>query len=335
MYSLMDNIKKLLIDSLIERGAIRKRYKKDWFTMRCPFCGDSERNPKSQHLNIRISDEDNFMFLNCFRAQCDVSSMMRREHLMVMGITDIRILDFVSNSNNYPSKFKEAMTIENKYKYPHIIDKTTLDYYKMRTKQYLDVDTIDNLRIVTDLGVFFELNKLAPKRNIKPVIDEEKRGSKFIGFVNESGSFMTIRRITEDGDRHIKYELELLPFGIRHKPYTINNKFDIKKEPYIFIQEGIFDTLNAYYTVAKGVPGLYIASGGKQSILGIFKYLSKYYYNVHWVFGKDSDVPLSFFEDMKKHFGYRFKNKMSVIYNENGKDYGVMDETVLMKKIEI
>lgn len=145
---------------------------------------------------------------------------------------------------------------------------------------------------------------------------------------------MNVRSINDDRKKHIKVPIVKFPIYVYHKPYAIDDNFDITQdEVYIVLAEGIFDTINISNYLG-GINALYVQTGSAGGMYGMFKRLSKYYY-VDWMFVRDEDVEISFFKNIKKYNDYRFRNKAYVVYNELSKDFGDFREPVRMHKIKI
>ena len=66
------NPKEKLINILMTRFDARRQGNGVWYTISCPFCGDSP-NPHTRHCNIRISPQDNAMIVHCFQLKCTAS----------------------------------------------------------------------------------------------------------------------------------------------------------------------------------------------------------------------------------------------------------------------
>ena len=62
------DVKKLMIQTLYNMSDYIKQVDGVEYRVRCPYCGDSQKNLNTGHLYIRIDPEDNYpMMYNCFR----------------------------------------------------------------------------------------------------------------------------------------------------------------------------------------------------------------------------------------------------------------------------
>lgn len=329
--------KQKIVDFLIDRYDAKVQNNGIWYKIRCPFCGDSNKHKYSRHLNIRIPYDDNMMVAKCFQPKCDVGGLLNRDHLVKMGMSDTSVLKFITD------KAKVNKSIVNKISSTNLHlalpDKPygeVSDYFKARTNISLKDKSIKRYNVVGDFGWFLERNKnkFKPNRRLKELRDNEKKGFRYIGFLNETGTFMNVRSINDDKRKHIKIPIIKFPIYVYHKPYAIDSGFDVTKdEVYIVLAEGIFDTINISNYLG-GINALYVQTGSAGGMYGMFKRLSKYYY-VDWMFVRDEDVDISFFKNIKKYNDYRFRNKAYVVYNELSKDFGDFREPVRMHKMKI
>ncbi|MFW6026055.1 MAG: hypothetical protein ACOCRX_06910 [Candidatus Woesearchaeota archaeon] len=333
----MIEAKQKLVDFLIDRYDAKIQMNGIWYKIRCPFCGDSNKHKHSRHLNIRVPNEDNMLVAKCFQPKCDVGGLLTRDHLTKMGMSDSSVLRFVTdkakiNKNivNKISSTKLHLALPDK---PY---EEVNKYFKERTNISLNETIIKNYNIVGDFTWFLEknTNKFKYNKRLLSLSKKEREGYRYIGFLNQTGTFMNVRSINDDHRKHIKIPIVEFPIYIYHKPFAINRNFNIvEKEVYIVLAEGIFDTINISNYLG-GINALFVQTGSAGGMYGMFKRLSKFYY-VDWMFIRDQDVEIDFFKNIKKYNDYRFRNKAYVVYNELSKDFGEIKKPIRMKKIKI
>lgn len=333
----MNDPKQYLVDFLIDRYDAKVQTNGIWYKIRCPFCGDSNKHKHSRHLNIRVSDDDNMLVAKCFQPKCDVGGLLTRDHLIKMGISKPDVLRYVTDkakvNKNIVNKISSTKLHLGLPDNPH---KEVKDYFKKRTNMSINETTIMKYNIVGDFKWFLERNKNKFKYNkrLYMLSKKEEEGYRYIGFLNETGTFMNIRSINDDTQKHIKVPIVKFPIYVYHKPFAINKDFNVvKKEVYIVLAEGIFDTINISNYLGN-INALFVQTGSAGGMYGMFKRLSKYYY-VDWMFIRDQDVSIDFFKKIKKYNDYRFREKAYVIYNELSKDFGELRKPIRMKKIKI
>ena len=307
-----------------------------WYKMQCPFCGDSP-NPYSTHFNLRISSEDNLMVKKCFQPGCDSSGLLDRDDLIQMGMADTEVLKYVSDKVvENREMVKKISTTELNLTIPEKKNKSVVDYFEKRTNKEMDRDIQKKYRIVSDIFSFCCLNKerIEINNELRKVAKREKyKGLNYIGFLNEPGTYLHIRSVDNKDLSHRKIPLVNFPIYIEHKPYYIKDNFNIKNKMYMCLGEGVFDVLNAYHYF--NYDGVYIQTGGASGFFRIFKYYSKLYYNVKWVFLKDQDVDIDMFKKLKYIYSYRFKEDALVIYNKKAKDIGDFRDPIDIEIITI
>lgn len=328
--------KKEIINHLKTQHNVKIQSNKEWYTLRCPFCGDSDKHKESKHLNIRISKKDDIMAIKCFQPKCDIGGLLKRDHLIKLGVSDLEILNYVSSKEKENKKIINKISVTKlNLKIPLNIKKENKEYFEKRTGLNITEEMIQKYRIIGDIENFINMNKdkIDYNKMLWKLMYNEREGIRYIGFLNDSGTFLNFRSVN-DKIKHIKIPIIHLPIYVDHKPYSIKRNFNIKKRPYIVIAEGVFDIINIY-NYLNNYDGLFLMAGSVGGIWNIFNKISKYYYDVIWVFIRDEGVNIDFFKKIKKYNDYKFKHDAIVIYNEASKDFGEIMKPIKMKKIKI
>ena len=86
----MTEFKQALKSHCINNLKGKKQRTTDWITLSCPFCGDSASN--NNHFNIRISDEDDIIYMICYQPDCDVDRFPKAEDFVAMGFSDLKLI---------------------------------------------------------------------------------------------------------------------------------------------------------------------------------------------------------------------------------------------------
>ena len=338
----MSSINRLLHEELTKKFGNLAR-SNGWWGIPCPFCG-GHTNSKNMFVRIPNNDTDNVFMMKCFKAGCGFTDIVRPQHLMRLGIDNKELLKLI-DANQY--KNDRIIMEESNKEYSFIMPKEYInkdmdDYILSRTGKSIN-DTYglaDKLGIITDIQKFLDINRdvlIDPDYRLKTIY---KYPDKCICFINSSGTRLYVRYMDEKlygGKKHDKIPLIHLPDYSTHKPYSIYqsiNKDDIAGF-YVFIGEGIFDIINASIHYSGGVKAYFEATGSASAIRNRFLHLSKYLYDVKWVFMKDSDVSINFFKRLKKEYDYRFKYNPYVIYSDNTKDLGNLAENPKPKREQI
>lgn len=334
------NPKQKLIDILMNRFDARRQGNGVWYTISCPFCGDSP-NPHTRHCNIRVSPHDNAMIVHCFQLKCTASGILTRKHLVDMGIYDLDISEFVSKNKSDT----EAMIHEEVNKELHLdinTDKNikVQEYFLRRTNKNLDDNMRNKYRVVEDIKSFIELNKDSiSKESIKRLTEYVKEYN-YIGFLNPTGTNILLRNIEDNVDknkRHIKVsflETSNVARFITHKPYTVekDNKYE-DDNTYICIAEGVFDIINTMEYIMPECSGIWCASPvSGQS--GLIRDLTKYYPDKHFVYVADYDVDDRKIKSFIEPIRYRVKD-VAVVRNKLSKDVGDMSKPMELYKYNL
>lgn len=339
----MNNINRLLHEELTKVFGKLSR-SNGWWGIPCPFCSHGKTNSRNMFIRIPNNDTDNVFVMKCFKAGCGFTDIVRPQHLMRIGVTNKELLKLI-DSNQY--KNDRIIMEESNKEYSFIIPKEYLsidsnNYILDRTgKSFNDTYGLsDKMSIVTDVKKFLEINRdrlINPDYRLKVLY---KYPDKCVCFINSTGTRLYVRYIDEElygGKKHDKIPLIHLPDYSLHKPYSIYQTVDKNDIHgfYVFIGEGIFDIINASIHYSGGVKAYLEATGSGSAIRNRYLHLSKYLYDVKWVFMKDADVDISFFKKIKKDYDYRFKYNPFVIYSDNTKDLGNISENPYPKREQI
>lgn len=310
-----------------------------WVQVSCPFCGDSP-NPKTKHLNIRLTG-DNLFVIKCFQPKCDVGGFLNKKRLHRLGITDTKIISEVQKLYNrnkgmvhtYTSELMEGRTSSIQLNYD--VPKVVKDYFKKRTNMILDVEYINKYRVVVNFRQFALDNPDIKKSSaLSRIINREKEGKFYIGFLNATHTQLFVRSITDSEIKHVKIPIVEIPEYMRHEDYCINQNMSYIETNNVFIAEGVFDIINTNKHIGGGIHGVYIASATANGIPRILNKYADLLYKANFYFVSDSDVPMRFYKEMIKEKPYRF-NKIAVIYNKAGKDVGDISEPIELERTDL
>lgn len=314
MKEFKEDFKRFLIDSkkahLQENG--------EWFNIRCPFCGDSDRSDKP-HLSIRIPKHDNLFYFQCFQLKCDVHKLPKYTDFISLGYHNTTLLEQYNNETINLEFNKTILDINEGIKYPNNINELCESYIKGRTG--IPKSQFSFYKIVGNVIEFLKINNYLEQERIQRIINQ--RGyteDNCVGFLNKGNSRLNIRKIN-------KKEFFTLDLVVAKKMFEqhsdfeyISQDFDFTKNPVIVISESNFDRVNSISVV--GESGIYITGMSILGTLGAFKRYSKRYHYVRWIIISDTDVSLDFYKyNILNKFGYRIES-LEVWYNTKGKDIG-------------
>lgn len=307
----MEEYKEKLIEHLRERGGKDFTRSGNYYSARCPICGDSEKSSR-HHLFIRISPNDGMMLAKCFQTKCNVGYRLNNRLLYSLGVTDEQIHKAVANNYIHETFNIKFMYNTGNVKIPEPKD-GVLKYFQKRTG--LTKEDMFKFKVIGDIEEFFTANEL-DKRELEKL---NLNSNNCIAFLNNGNTRLAIRKLDKKKFHYIsikKSETHL------HTPIYYENKISegMVSDFDIVVSEGLFDNINSI-ELNGDRPGIYCSSSSASAIYKIFKIFSKKYRDVRWVFYSDSDVPIDFYKKLLKVYGYRIRS-MVVRYNMSYKDIG-------------
>ncbi len=309
-----------------------------WLQTKCPVCDGTS---KKSHLNICLKEGSPIIY-KCFRASCGISGVLNRQMARKIGIYSSNLLEAIDTENLLYHKYNDNVEYykneKSKYKLGVLSDKAK-DYFYKRTGH--DADEYQAFfRICSDLEKFYKDNK--DKLNydkLQYIIKKHKKGS-YIYFFNDTYTLVYYREIGGDNAKG-KYPLIEKKDSLKvHKPCTFRNKGENKLHKKrgsstLFIAEGIFDIINAFFHVSNSFNGYFMASSGFVATKGVIQTFSKYFYKPYVVVFSDSDVDIEY---------YRFKilpsivkriSSLVIIYNRKAHDMGEVEKGFDLERIVI
>ena len=330
---------------------------REWIGMKCPFCGDGRSRSKHKvHFNMLLSTdkETNVIIGNCFLPGCELQKPRRltdKDFSDKFNVKDKEILKWMRLNSNGTLK-KRDMDAEDRvsgYKCERVISRAQLDYINKRSRTRDPYKFFDRYNLITQFKAFAKDNAdilpIPTKMKLENLSDDE-----YIGFLNKTGSQIYIRLMDENKREHIRLPL-VKDFKNSNSPSVYERDFDEyivndEKPMRMFITEGIWNIINMAEAFACEERGIFVSTGSYKSMLPIWEYMSKKYYNVEWVFVLDLDVVemcldeitgvpifanLPMFKYMKDKFGYRFKRPVLIIWNKASSDLGDLSKPIDVK----
>lgn len=345
--------KELLIEELYNLFDVRRSGYE--YIIRCPFCGDSSRNPWKKRLYIRINKDDNYpLKFNCFK--CGRSGILSKEDLIDMGVENPVLLDNINTVNKTSDKedtkgiylSKKSYIRSLSFKVPELVWDNKLNYISNRLKINFTLDDFKDMKVILSLYEFLSLNDIHTSMFSKHTLDMLDRY--YIGFMSSYNSHILFR-LTNDNlntPKWIKYPIVKESTSMKCI-YSVNSSGDVySKDKFIVnIAEGVFDIISVNYNFDfKSSNTMNLAIGGKD-YTNIFIYLISL-----GIVG--SNVIINIFADNDKDFNKTAKNpttiewfsknlsfyknyfnSINIYYNKKNKDFGYPKEDILYEKSKI
>lgn len=299
--------------------------------VRCPNCGDSQKNRRGAHLYIKMAPPFSF-----YCQKCGFHGVLNGDVLGKLGIYDNDLLLRIREANKGRGINNNVRTAKPG---DQIIDykdsdtdcaKASLDYFNSRFGVEETAETLnDRFKAILDPAAF--LRKLR-KTNLNSRFDF----SRSIGFVSSDGKYMICR--DNSGQQELRYSnVALSDDENKSKIYNIKTPVNLMQDEItLAIAEGIFDAIGLYYKRFKDSQNVIVAAAcGKSYEQVIDTYLRKGFLNLSIEIYSDQDVGIQFYRDMRRKSKIIAANKMSVFYNAKGKDCGVPADQIELRRASL
>lgn len=322
--------------------------------IRCPFCGDSRKDPNAARLYIKNEAPYKFICFNCEMAGIVDENFLNRLQLKESSFD---ISQFIKQKNQEVSRkgnFKTANFIKMPYfrkKLDFSItrqkDVKKLEYLNKRLGTTLTMDDVYKYKIVLNIQDFFQKNGIDINKRFKTERDKRQfilLREKYIGFLSADRNVIIFRNIDPNSssrERFANIRVYLLDEHVYEtkKTYVVSNKIDIYKPVHnIVIAEGVIDTIGVYEHFYKGKVNeenyIFMANGGK-SYATTLKYINSLsLLDNNITIYSDSDVSVDLYKRLKANSPEFNFNPITIYYNTIGKDFGVnKDKISLSSKI--
>lgn len=308
-----------------------------WITFRCPYCFDSKKHIDTTHFNVSIpSKQEDIIFMKCFQPECECNKgkVVRVEDLRVWGIQDNDIVKFIREINKSKGGNSRRYDKLGGYRLLNIPPKN--DKLSLEKLEYINTRLGINLSLL-DLPkykIFLSFNDILYYNKIKLTQDmTEKRAyyleNSSIGFISKDNAYLIFRDVYKK-----QYSIyNVLNEDRAHKYYTIPNTIDIMKPVKIYMAEGVFDILSAYFNVVEDKEqSIFVAVAGASYEYVIRQLIRNGFIDCEFHIFSDIDVSTKYYKEVKKNIGdYKFNNPISIYYNTLEKDIGVPKDRIELK----
>lgn len=223
-------------------------YSSNELQVRCPFCGDSAKNPRSAHLYI--SNKYPFAF-NCFRCPA-AGRYLTYELINKLNIydADVRVFtkklakeSFASVGSINRKKVITDLTSRTRLIIPPItkIDTPKLQYLNDRLGRKISKPDIERYKLVFSLIDFLEVNNI--KEYTADLSTIEFIDEFFFGSLSLDETNLTFRNITESVTN--RYRLySLYNITNKSKTFSVRKDLDLFADRFrIVITEGVIDLM--------------------------------------------------------------------------------------------
>ena len=351
--SSIQETKRNFINFLENRGEYFRKVHEGQYRIRCPFCGDTQKNLNEGHLYIKCDlDNDYNIAYNCFKCN-EHSSHMTKELLNLLGCGEELKTEFTKNEKGM-TKYKRPTTkiLHFDYKRPDIhIYPEKLQYISNRLEIDFSDEDYENMKVITSLYDFLSKNNIKER----PFNDYVMKliQNKYVGFLTNGNSHILFRDITNTQKfSWIKYPITKESLYNRVF-YTVNQKDGIdlltRDDIVINMSEGVFDCLGVSYhmnNLKSNTMNIAVTSQQYASMINFLISIGLVGGNVSINIYTDND---EMFNDNKKKnyrtsFDYLKKalssynplfKRITLYKNMKSKDFGIPKKEISIKKIII
>ena len=298
-----------------QRGSIR-------ISIRCPYCGDSQKDLKHTHCYIKYSyDEQEPMFYKCFL--CNKKGCVDINFLKKCGINDKDAFDLLTSSKynvlsrkEYEEAKEDLGTVR--------LDSNQVKYINSRLGDGFTKEDYERFRIVWSIDA---LSKIINNKKILNTLPSNKNS---ISFLSEDNSLLLTRSFEEMSNGSQWKKVRLKP-GIQF--YTIRSTFDLfTKDPiYLNIAEGVFDIISVYKNFTNTQNSAFIASLGSDYTAALDDMIHRGIIGKNVVVNVYMDNGIDEKQLKKSLIKYKWMfNSIHIIHNSKSKDVGVKIDDIFL-----
>lgn len=295
------------------------------YRIRCPFCGDSQSDPRDSHMYLMCNNDPTTPILYyCFKGNCGARGAVNKEFLDKLGIQINGIEKFANQNFNRVSYIKKTNidVITGK----PIINSPQIKYIEDRLGDGFTLDDYDRFKIIWDM------NSLLPYITDIRLKHTLPSNNNSITFLSDDKSTILTRFFRTSEPRWRRCKL----FKLDNKTcYTIKTTLDLftKEKIIINIAEGIFDILSVYKNFNDENNSVHIATLGSDYESGIIYTIGSGFVgsNIIIKIYIDSNIDVGILKNKIKKYNWLF-GKILIIKNIKSEDFGTTLDNI--KRIE-
>ena len=317
----MNDIKQQVLREIEKTVPIFIRSSPIQYRIRCPICGDSQKNRRDTHCYIKCSmDPTEPLLYYCFK--CNAFGRVNRMFLEKLGI-DGEILGAL-DKRRY-NRVQTLQTVnEGMLLGTPTLDSIKVKYMKKRLGMDFTIEELERMRLVWDIWAMRPFIVSKGARNALPGNDNA------IAFITEDRAVMVIRTLLDEEGQWRK--MKLFPSEMKSF-YTISTTINPFEKCIVNIAEGVFDIISVY----KNFPSenaAYIATLVSDYLSAVDYAVTKGLVGneVHLRIYVDADVNEKELVTMLKTYRWMF-GSITTVRNVKSKDVGVpMDQIELVER---
>ena len=322
----MIDIKQQIMNDIRLKVTIFKPVPPIRYRIRCPYCGDSQKDPRDAHCYIKCSpDPSEPLQFKCFL--CNRKGMVRKDFLDLLGV-DQKLSDQISHQKyNRINIFKDSKDLKMIIGEPNLAS-MQVRYIESRLGSGFTLEDYEKFKIVWDMKGIYE--HITDQR----VINTMPSNTDSISFLSDDKS-MLLNRSFQDEFRWRK--VKLFPNNVTSF-YTIKVTLDLfTKDPIaVNIAEGIFDVLSIYKNFTDTPNSVHIATLGSDYAAAVDYAISKGFVgsNVILKIYIDSNISEKVVKPQLRQYKWAFGGIL-LYRNIIGKDVGVKREEIILSETKL
>lgn len=351
----VDQIKETLVDEITKNiRPYHYNVTKTELMIRCPYCGDSNKNSTHTHLYIGLSYKNSIPY---YCQRCATSDYVDSSFLKDIGINDTNLMVYVDKIKKEYKKQKKTRKLNDneilnkivnsneKSKQELILPKfknskrnlSKYDYFMNRFSFDKEIITPDYL--IENYKVIFSFKDFILDNNIEDLYVGdymlENLVKNYIGFLSSDQSYIIFRNILPDVPKNQRYYMyNIFDDKTGKRFYTTKSHIDILTDKInLVMSEGPFDIIGIreYFYKEKDDNTIFVSVNGKGYNLIVNYFARLGFINMDIYIYSDKDVDLSMYKNFKKNNSVFLNNKIRVYYNKINKDYGVKRDLIQLK----
>jgi len=301
------------LETIIRKFPVHKEFSKD-IVVRCPYCGDSVKNPNSCHMYISKFPVDGCYKCHCFLCEKCVN--------LINFLIDTDLIKFVPKSD-----IRKIIEADTQMSFGQLLRRKDTTPKKVRSQKF-DENLKKIQYIKSRVG---EIPDQIKKYIIVsfPFIENKKKrewlNKQFVGFITYQRYKVICRNIQPDGCRYIDCNINMKE---DYFLFWTSPRLELLTNGAIYVAEGIFSLLGAHNYLKKNNKidknSVFVAAGGKAAITSCLRYTSSLFGIPDWnvvVIG-DSEVNYEYYLSKVKGAGFLHAK---IIYNKQKEDFGYPD----------
>ena len=286
------------------------------YRIRCPICGDSQKDPTDSHCYIKCSNDPTEPLLyNCFL--CNAHGVVNKYFLQKLGLNK-NVQRLLSGNRSHRIPLNSVPDVSMVIGTP-VIASPQIAYIEKRLGKGLTYEDYDRFKIVWDFRGILPYISSSKVRHTLPNLSET------ITFLSDDKSTLLVRNLSPADKDHAWRKIGIMRSNVRSF-YTIKSHLDIfTSEPItINIAEGVFDVISIYKNFYDTTNSVFIAALSSDYIPALEYMIGKGIIgtNVSVNVYVDNGIDLRELAESLKPYKWLFR-KIILKWNTMAKDVGV------------